>query len=38
LRNKLSKNAVITSKRYNWESVISRIEEYYREIANYEVI
>lgn len=38
LRKKLSENAIITSKKYNWDDIITKIEEYYREIARYEVV
>jgi len=38
LREELSKNAIITTKQYNWENIITKIEEYYREIAKYEVL
>ena len=38
LRKELSKNAVITSAEYNWEDIITKIEEYYRNVAKYEVL
>lgn len=37
LRNLIAKNGVEKSKEYSWNITISKIEEYYRNIANYEV-
>ena len=37
LREKLAQAGVETSKRFNWDKVIRDIEEYYKEIAEYEV-
>lgn len=38
LRKELSKNAVMTSAQYNWENIITQIEEYYINIAKYELL
>lgn len=38
LREKLSKNSQITSESYTWKNVIDKLEDYYREIAKYEII
>lgn len=38
LRDKLSKNSQITSESYTWKNVIDKLEDYYREIAKYEII
>lgn len=38
LRNKIAKNGLETSKGFSWERTIQEIEDYYREVANYEVI
>ncbi len=37
LRSRLSENALEAAKLFSWESTIDQIEEYYREIARYEV-
>ncbi|MCI8486456.1 MAG: glycosyltransferase family 4 protein [Clostridia bacterium] len=38
LRRKLSKNSRITSMRYNWKNIIDELEEYYTQIAKYEIV
>ena len=37
LKNSLIKNGVEVSKQYSWDNVMSRIQNYYQEIANYVV-
>ena len=37
LKQYLIKNGVEESARYSWDITINKIEEYYQEIANYEV-
>lgn len=38
LKKELTKNALETSKQYHWDIIIPQIEEYYRNVAKYEVI
>ena len=38
LRKELSQNAINTSMQYNWENIITKIERYYKKIAQYEVL
>lgn len=38
LRERLSKNSLITSEKYTWKNVIDRLESYYKEIAKYEIV
>ena len=38
LREKISNNAITTSKMYSWKRTIGEIEEYYREVARYKVL
>ena len=38
LREKLSRNAIKTSKQYSWDKTINEIEEYYKDVSRYKVI
>lgn len=38
LKNKLKAQALIISKEYTWDKIIDKLEDYYKEIAKYEVI
>lgn len=37
LRKKISNNGIETSRLFNWEKIIDKIEEYYKEVAKYSV-
>lgn len=37
LRNKLSKNAIETAKKFSWDEIINQLIEYYKEIAKYKI-
>ena len=37
LRNKIASNGVKKSKEYSWEITMEKIENYYKEVAKYEV-
>lgn len=38
LREKVSNNAIATSKMYSWDRTIGEIEDYYKEVARYKVL